>query len=70
MSAVIVKTNIMAGTKVKYKIDINASIKGSKIRFSCNIINRNDIIDKKMREKIKRMILIIKFLLNFPDCIA
>ncbi len=70
MRAVRVEMNIRVGTKRKIKSDLRTIISGSKTGSSYNLINRYDIIDNKIREKIKMIIFVRIFRLNFSDCMT
>ena len=67
MRAVSVETNIRVGIKRKINSDLRTIISGSKMGSSYNLINRYDIIDNKIREKIKMVILVIKLRLYFSE---
>ena len=70
MRAVSVDTKIIVGINRYIKNDLRAFISGSNTGSSYNLIIKNDITDNKTREKIRRIILVIKLRRYFPDCIV
>ena len=67
MRAGSVETNIRVGIKRNIRNDLRAIMSSLKVGSSYNLINRYDIIESKAREKIKRIIFVIKIRLNFYD---